>query len=529
MTVQTELDPLSSNEDFNSYKASLARSDKKYDNVGILLDDPIGNMILILFSHELIVDLFRMNFEARDFSNKAFDFSFSEVIEIRAIQGKSITTKEVISIDSIQVIWEQARCQKRCVNKEQLEEHISLIWDEKYKGRSKNFSEKTKRLVIEASHGRCMYQGCGLKLTVDETTGIEGNYGYLAHNVASSEQGPRGVKVMSETLANDPNNVLLLCDQHHRLIDKIAVVDHPAHLLSTMRDKFIELAENLLDGLKYQPCLTFSILFPVRQNIIQKPTSMQIASSLAINYLRQSGSLLDLVSNETSHSDETNEQYWPLMKSAILRVSDKIISHCIHEKINVAIYALGSMPTLIALGATLGNKRGYIPILYNRQLGHWGWSKQRKEKDFFMIKNLEELNDNEEEVIISFAFTAEPGAFKQVLQETNKTKNIKQIEVVGREFNNDCLSHPDAGNYFSNKLQTLFHKLREKNNVHKIHILPCMSNAASIYLGMAIDRHHPDFLLYEYADTEDGFKTMIPVLSICSRDGKTIVECCDKV
>ena len=53
-----------------------------------------------------------------------------------------------------------------------------------------------------------------------------------------------------------------------------------------------------------------------------------------------------------------------------------------------------------------------------------------------------------------------------------------------------------------------------------------MSNAASVYLGMAIDRYHPDILLYEYADTTDGLQTMIPVLSLSYKEGKTILECC---
>jgi len=43
-----------------------------------------------------------------------------------------------------------------------------------------------------------MFEGCGANLLMDETTGYDGNYSYLAHNVASSEKGPRGIKVISE-------------------------------------------------------------------------------------------------------------------------------------------------------------------------------------------------------------------------------------------------------------------------------------------------------------------------------------------
>lgn len=527
MTAQTNQAPLSSNEEVNLYKTLLDKSGINYNDIGILLDEPTHNIILILFSDGVIVDLFRMNVEAEDFSNNVFSFTSSDQVEIRVLQGEYITAKQLISIEKIQEIWDKAKKQHSNVNKNELKDYILRIWNGvKIAGRSHKLSKDTQHIVKETSHGRCMYRGCGLKLTLDETTGIEGNYGYFAHNVASSEQAARGLIGISEELSNDPNNILHLCDKHHRLIDKIAAAAHPAHLLTKMREEFIELSEKLLDGLTYQPCLTFLILFPVRGNFVEKPTSWQIASSLSIKQLRQSERLSELISNETSHMDETNDFYWPLMKQAIQRISDSLSSQCAQNQKSVALFAFGSMPTLIALGAMIGNKKGYIPILRDRSSGQWGWGRSLEEKDFFVINNIEQLNDDEGEIIISFALTAQPEAFKQVLQETNKTKNIKHIEVIAKEFSNDCISHPDVGNYFSHQLQQLFHKIRDKNKVKKIHILPCMSNAASVYLGMAIDRYHPDILLYEYADTADGLKTMIPVLSISYKEGKTSLECC---
>lgn len=527
MTTQTKQQPLSSNEDVGLYKTFLDKSGINYNNIGVLSDEPTSNIILILFSNEIIVDLFRMNLDAKDFSNNTFSFTSFSQVEIRVLQGECITTEQLISIESIREIWDKAKSQKLNVNQNELKDYIQDIWDEvKKTGRGESISIETRRIVRETSHGRCMYKGCGIKLTIDEITGVEGNYGYLAHNVASSAQAARGMIGLSEKLSNDPNNVLHLCDKHHRLIDKIAVSTHPAHLLSKMREEFIELSEALLDGLKYQPCLTFLIIFPVRGNIIGKPTSSQISSSLSIKNLRQSERMYELICNETAHFEETDNSYWSLMIKSIQRISDSLASQCASTDKSVALFAFGAMPTLIALGAMIGNKKGYIPILRDRSSGQWGWVNNKQEKDFFNIKNLDQLTNNEEEIIISFAFTAEPEAFKNASRELNNKRNLKRIEIIAKKLGNDCLSHPDAGDYFSHQLQQLFHKLREENKVHRIHILPCMSNAASVYLGMAIDRYHPDILLYEYADTTGGLKTMIPVLSLSYKEGKTSLTRC---
>ena len=41
---------------------------------------------------------------------------------------------------------------------------------------------------MQDSHGRCMFTGCGDRLDIEQLTGMKGNIGYLAHNVASSER-----------------------------------------------------------------------------------------------------------------------------------------------------------------------------------------------------------------------------------------------------------------------------------------------------------------------------------------------------
>ncbi|MFX8696322.1 HNH endonuclease, partial [Acinetobacter baumannii] len=71
-------------------------------------------------------------------------------------------------------------------------------------GRGNPFTAETKRLVMQDSHGRCMFTGCGDRLDIEQLTGMKGNTGYLAHNVASSERGERGIPYLSELLSDDP-------------------------------------------------------------------------------------------------------------------------------------------------------------------------------------------------------------------------------------------------------------------------------------------------------------------------------------
>ena len=103
-----------------------------------------------------------------------------------------------------------------------------------------------------------MFEGCGADLTEDPVTRMRGNFATAAHNVAASEGGTRGVLYLSGSLADAPENILLLCDTHHRLVDTVAKADYPAATLSAMRRHFHETATTLLDALAFAATRAFA-------------------------------------------------------------------------------------------------------------------------------------------------------------------------------------------------------------------------------------------------------------------------------
>ena len=83
--------------------------------------------------------------------------------------------------------------------------------------------------------GLCEYAGCNHRLYLDALTKAEFNAAYIAHIIADKPRGPRGDPVLSHKLKADISNLMLMCDQHHRLIDKVDVEGHPVHRLRDMK------------------------------------------------------------------------------------------------------------------------------------------------------------------------------------------------------------------------------------------------------------------------------------------------------
>ncbi len=116
-------------------------------------------------------------------------------------------------------------------------------------GRKGEVLADTRFEVAYTAAWRCQFEGCGIDLRQHLTPSMSGNYSYFAHIVASSEEGPRG-NSESEALANDPTNIMLLCDKCHRLIDRIAPNDYDAEKLRAMRERNIREVKRLLDCLQ---------------------------------------------------------------------------------------------------------------------------------------------------------------------------------------------------------------------------------------------------------------------------------------
>lgn len=491
----------------------------KWSDVGLFIDE--GNhatLILLLDGLDNVVAILRFCLSVED-SVQAMTALRRNIgkIYFGAWQGRILSQTEIQSLSEIQRIWQTIPEQIIEYNTDEVREFFKRIEnDTAQKGRNAQFSTATKRAVMLASHGRCMFEGCGENLGFDQLTGADGNFAYLAHNIASSENGPRGIISLSEKLSDEPRNILLLCDKHHRLIDKIAAADYPADRLSRMRWIFCETVDRLLSGLEYQPIPAFAVLWPFNKQTIAPPSTFQISQSLSKIHARLDGQLNVMSDNDeivrTSNSDTLSH----LMPTVISSAAETIRMQASGYKHRAALFAFGLMPSLIALGAKIGNKNEIIPMLRYRDGGQWTWPSDAPKGRCYEILGLEELTQVENEIVLILALTADPEAPNTVAKKLSDERAIKTIKVKAKsEFmGNGAIGHPTDGIQFMKDIQALFLRLTDQHKTKCVHILPCASNAACVFFGQAYDKYHPELLIYDF---KKG--TMLPEIAICNEEG----------
>lgn len=513
MLIQTTNPP------FDSIKASwefitTIQDFITWDSVGLLIDENGKNLVILLLESEAVISSLRTNLNEIDLLEFIIKLSNkrSKKIILHAWQGNTINCSHLSNLKELEHIWnnKSAYQAKEFTKLNDIKKFITSYFKPIKKiGRGNPFTAETKRHVMQDSHGRCMFTGCGDRLDIEQLTGIKGNVSYLAHNVASSERGERGIPYLSDVLSDDPSNVLLLCDKHHRLIDKIAASDYSAQQLSEMRKAYCDLANTLLDALAFSPIPVYSILWSVNSNVVGHPEPKEIASSLSPLQHRMDGYLQRLCDSNTIYM-KNPDQFSQQLVSIIQHEADKIIQQTSLNGHRAAIFAFGPMPALIGLGALLGNKSRFLPMLRDREANRWGWPHSFAAEQSYETIGVETLRKGSDVILcINFTSMIDKIRCKAIELKNQLNADIIEINALSTYLGSKVIPHPNNVTKFTAELQKLFHLLKDQYGIKRIHLLIAAPNAACIALGQAIDLHHPDIIIYDFAQD-----SMIPKLIV---------------
>ncbi len=495
--------------------AEAVRALVSWDSVGVLMDEGPEAVVAVLLRGGVVVVASRFCLSAAESVSalQAYNEGMVVPMELRCWQGHTLTEEHTGNLAELTAVWRESYDQRR----QQAEAGWSAFFAKleqktREKGRGSAISVPTRNQVLLDAHGRCMFEGCGADLTKDPVTHERGNFATLAHNVASSERGTRGVLHLSGDLADDPENILLLCDTHHRLVDAIAKADYPASVLSAIRRHFCETATELLDGLSLEPMPAFGVAWPVHRQRIALPSSKQAARALKPIGARLDGRLQTVNDNELVLRLLKGEVLWDVIAAAVERTAEEILKQAHGERYRAALFAMGLMPALIALGAKLGNKCDITPMLRYRERGLWYWPVNEPRGEFYTIEGLDLLTDSEDDVSLLLGLTGVPEATRS----TAESLGMSVVSVVAwRHYRgNGALGHPDDGTSFRQHMQELLHRLGDAHGVRRVHVLPCASNAACVFFGQAFDSYHPELVVYDFSTEGDRMVPRLRILNV---------------
>jgi len=357
--------------------------------------------------------------------------------------------------------------------------------------------------LIADSGGVCSFPGCGEKLIYKYDDGTFVKLIEFCHIIGESSKGPRGDPKKSELMANDPENIILLCGKHHKIIDNNER-EYPVATLNHMKENHIKWVNERLNGLKEAvwtliihsgnvtgigtPNLDKELIFQdfYGTRIIAEMEEINIEE-----FLTKTKNWLDYKCKQ--------ENWWQKFKNQVNKPKKFLIC------------SINFIPIVIHLGYLIHDTFPTEIYQYHREENTWKWKTldgSESKHEFFLIETSETKDSNIQEIALSISISGTVND-DDIFEIVGNSMKIIKINV--NEPNRTWLKYKEQLIDFQNKFINLIDVLvQQHKNLKNIHLFFAGPTPIAFIIGCSLNPTiHPRFTLYNYStkDTPKYSKT----------------------
>lgn len=340
-----------------------------------------------------------------------------------------------------------------------------------------SITTKNQNLLWAISGGRCEYEGCNKILHTDILTKKRYNSAYIAHIVADEPNGPRGDLKRSKLLCDDISNLMLLCNEHHNLIDKYDIARHPESRLLLMKQKHEERIRRVT---AIAPSMSSEIiLYGANIGVNNSPLSYQSANeALLYDYYPASDYPIELGLKNAPFADGT-DAYWVTEETNLstqfsLKIKPRLMQG---NTDHYSVFAIAPQPLLIKFGVLLNDLNNVKVYQKHREPSTWRWQTVSSDIEYI----LREPDDKTMLPVLIFSLSATV-TYDRVQKALGDNTSIWEITISGTP-NNDFLKTEALLSDFRHIVRYAFNKIKSYHGYTELHIFPVMPVSTSVELG----------------------------------------------
>ncbi|MBI6710694.1 SAVED domain-containing protein [Pseudomonas syringae] len=293
-------------------------------------------------------------------------------LELMAIKAQPIVAMDVTEFVEAVLDSSVAKATKTALN-HFLKTRDSLLADVKRPA----LPDPVVNWVYARSGGICEFEGCDQELFKDSRDHC-GYYGYLAHIVAAKPKGPRGDEKLSSALAQSPANIMLCCDIHHRLIDKVEPDSYPRERLEAMVATRISWRSNQAKTLAYPTVHALAFIGDIAGRTSGFSQHDARKALFEAQLMPSSERVAEFLLRDSQGGNDVDDPgYWSAFlrtfQSQIRLVHDSVRGHGAFgsQAEELAIFPLGNMPAMLLGGWLISEARRVELFSFRRNPGTW--------------------------------------------------------------------------------------------------------------------------------------------------------------
>lgn len=336
-------------------------------------------------------------------------------------------------------------------------------------------SPHTIRALWGKAAGRCEYEGCNKLLYQDDVTSEYINRAFVAHIVAASPGGERGDEEQSAQLSDDIDNLMLLCHEHHRLIDHERAAEHGVDRLRAMKKKHEDRIRTLTEidsSMKSIPITYGANIGKQRVAISKKELAEAMVPD---NY--PSVTPINLEHRDSSIYDST-ATYW---ETEVEQLNQKFIESIRpligkEEIDSFSVFALAPQPLLVKLGTMLSDLHKVKVYQKHREPDTWKWQAMIEPNPMKIIRP----DDTSKTPVLIFSLSANAISVR-VRKRLGNEASI--WEVTADKPDNDMLRSEDQLAEFRALVREVLADINASSQADSIKVFMAMPAACAVELG----------------------------------------------
>lgn len=382
-------------------------------------------------------------------------------------------------------------------------------------GRGDMPSKDKLRYLCYQAGWRCQFAGCGKDLHRETLSGTPGVFSYYAHIVASSPDGPRGDALLSSKLTDDIENIILLCDECHRRIDRVDPDRFTVDILRKMRDDSIREVRRLLNSLTYQEALPVVVMGNITA---QSPrfNPREAEEAMWTRKLRMSPQGHEHFFYNGGHlHDPHSPTYWgslfESLRGDIPRMR-RLLNGTLRgdgTKTPIAVFPLHGTSLLVLAGRVVGEGSTVTVFQFNPDRpaeepgGKWAFDPAASPpaSGKYCVKELNPHSGGDEAcLLVSLTFGVDPGRLPTVLNSAAGF-SMGALEVTAdasTPLGRDIIKHPRDLDDLAVEVERAIRKLQDEWKAKKVHLIVGAPASACFRIGQKLQaRHHATVVCYE--------------------------------
>lgn len=351
------------------------------------------------------------------------------------------------------------------------------------------------------SGGRCQYAGCNQPLYRDGLTKTEFNSAYIAHIVADKETGPRGDPVLSAKLKSDLSNLMLLCDVHHRLVDKVDVPGHRVSLLRDMKRRHEDRIERLA-GIA-ERMRSHVLLYGARIGEHHAQLNLGMAAEAMVpDHYPATSRAIELGLKNSSFVDG-DSSYWTIEAEHLRRQFASQVTPLLSlgDIEHLSVFGLAPIPLLIQLGRLLSDIPATDVFQLHREPPDWKWQPEPESFEYTVARS---CSNGVKTVALVLALSADITA-DRIHSAIGKDCSIWNVSHANP--GNDFLQSRNQLAAFRQAMRDVFNDIKTTHGEDaKLHVFPAVPVSVAIETGRVwMPKADLPFWVYDQNRSTGGF------------------------